>query len=107
MAISENRYFYYFNGEKLDAVRKGKWKYVFAHKGQVVIEPGKDGEKGKTDWGVKSPEALYDLKNDLGERDNRIDEYPDIALAHKKAGEIFDKTLKSEVRPIGLDETNP
>lgn len=49
--------FYYYSGNQLQAVRYGDWKY---HR------------RGEA-------ELLYNLKEDIGETQNVIDQYPEIA----------------------------
>ncbi len=99
----EDRYFYYFGGRKVKAVRKGRWKYIVPHKGGIVIEPGKDGVNGKSE-GIDNPEALYDLDNDISESINVMGDYPEIVQELKEAAKIFEATIHEEARPVGTYE---
>jgi arylsulfatase A-like enzyme len=64
---SRDTFFYYFRN-RLDAVRKGKWKLFVGHAGEdePVVE-------------------LYDLENDIAESQNVADDNPDVVedLAHR------------------------
>lgn len=66
--------FVYMNGQ---AIRVGDWKYRFGDKygGGVKIP---DGEKNMR------VEQLFNLKEDIGEQHNVIDQYPEIAQQLKK-----------------------
>ncbi len=102
-------YFYYVNA--LQAVRHGRWKLHFPHsyRSYEGVEPGKDGypgKKTKTRTGLE----LYDLKNDISERNNVIDQHRDVVerlekLAEKARRELGDSLTKRkgrEIRPAGI-----
>ena len=74
---------YFFYAHRGQAVRSGDWKY---HKKMhfTTMDDGRDREKP----------ALYNLKNDIGESKNRIDEYPEIA-------DRLSKALEQHLRKIG------
>ncbi|MSP08568.1 MAG: arylsulfatase [Chitinophagaceae bacterium] len=99
--ILNSRYFYYFTNNKLSAIRKGNWKYIIPITYQVVTTAGKDGKDGKTE-SRQQEEALYNLKKDISESLNKINEYPEIANELKNKLEIFDQNLKKETRPVGI-----
>ncbi|MEM7368607.1 MAG: sulfatase [Bacteroidota bacterium] len=105
METLDQRYFYYFKNTKLNAVRKGAWKYVIPHRGGIVTEPGKDGVNGKGK-GVDFPEALYDLDADIAEQNNVMDAHPGIVQELKTAGETFATMVHREARPIGVNEVS-
>jgi hypothetical protein len=104
-----DEFFYYYNGE-LRAVRKGKWKLFFPHNSRSYegVKPGKDGFPGKTKI-LKVGLELYDLENDIGERNSVAAQNPDIvdslsAIAAKmreKLGDRLTNTKGTEVRPPG------
>lgn len=61
-------YFYYFRGD-LQAVRSGDWKLRVEH-----VRP----PRGKQKQSVTVPMALYNLKEDIGEKTDVADQYPEI-----------------------------
>jgi len=86
-ANPRNELFYYY-GEKLIAVRKGDWKLVFPHsyRSYENVEPGKNlypGPYGKGEAGLE----LYNLDNDIGERNNIIENFPLIVTELEVIGE--------------------
>ncbi len=99
--------FYYYYGNNLIAVRKGKWKLVFPHSGRTYMgfKPGKDGYPGKTGiLRITKPE-LYDLENDISETKNLISLYPEIAaelnvIADSARLELGDKLLNIKGRGV-------
>ena len=68
--------FYYYENNELLAIRKNDWKYH--------IENGQ----------------LFNLKEDIAEKKNLADEYPQIIRELKETGISFDKALMR--RPIGV-----
>ncbi|WPP51798.1 sulfatase family protein [Catalinimonas niigatensis] len=72
-------FYYYYQGNALEAVRRDQWKLVFPHDHRTYVgfEPGKGGVDGKTGQ-VKTELALYDLRRDPGERYDVQDAYPEI-----------------------------
>ncbi len=97
--------FYYYNGDKLSAVRSGKWKLKVVT--TLAEEFGGYGKFEQPD--AKIPRALYDLSMDPGEQKNVISEHPDIdkklvALLEAARKDLGDsrRDMKGEnVRPIG------
>jgi len=90
-------HFFYYYGKELQAVRQGKWKLHFPHEYQSYegLERRHDGfgawpyAKGKT--GLE----LYDLENDIGEKNDVAAEHPDIvrhlsSLAEKMRDDLGD-----------------
>ena len=70
--------YFYYRGRNLQAVRSGKWKLVRR----------KDVE-------------LYDLEQDIGEKENLAAEYPDVVQRLTRRMEQFDEQLKANARPPG------
>lgn len=68
--------FYYYNHNRLRAVRQGKWK--------LHLEP--QGE-------------LYDLRADMGERRNLAARYPEKVRELKALAENYDASLRAHSRP--------
>lgn len=83
---SPHEAFYYYQIDQLQAVRGGKWKL------HLPLRPK------KRHWGDPIPEAplaLYDLENDIGEKNNVAQEHPDVvkrllALAEKARTDLGD-----------------
>lgn len=76
-----DEFWYYYNGE-LRALRSGNWKLIFPHYSISYegTEPGRDGFPGKYAY-FNTGLELYDLENDIGERNNLADTYPEIVKA--------------------------
>ncbi|MDB4766298.1 sulfatase [bacterium] len=113
-AESPRKSFYcYFGKGQLHAVRDGRWKLHFPHGYQSVEKgsPGNGGLSGKTK-GSKTSEELYDLKNDPGERNNVLQQHPEIVqrleqLADQARNDLGDKLTKVQgngSRPAGTLE---
>ena len=86
-ANPRNELFYYY-GEKLIAVRKGKWKLVFPHiyRSYINVDPGENlypGPYGKGKAGLE----LYDLNNDIGETTDLAEQFQDIVKELEELGE--------------------
>ena len=79
---------YYYYGKELIAVRKGKWNLVFPHtyRSYENVEPGKDLHPGPYGRG-KAGLELYDLANDIGERVDLAQTYPDVVMDLEILGE--------------------
>ena len=99
---------YYYYGKQLQCVRQGKWKLLFPHsyRSYQGVEPGKDGLSGPYSEG-KTGLELYDLENDIGEKINVAEKYPEVVRRLQKLGtkareELGDeKRAGKEVRPPG------
>jgi arylsulfatase len=99
---------FYYYGRQLQCVRQGKWKLHFPHgyRSYQGVEPGINGLPGPYAWGETGIE-LYDLENDVSERNNVADKFPDVvnrlqALGEKAREELGDKDRPGkEIRPPG------
>ena len=82
----KGRDYFYFNRA---GVRKGKWKYLRpnAHFHGYAVEDGR-----------KKIDELYDLEEDLGERNNLADKHPDLVL------ELKELTKQLESKRVTVDE---
>ncbi|MDB5305113.1 MAG: arylsulfatase [Phycisphaerales bacterium] len=89
VAQSPHDLFCYFNGKRLGAVRRGRWK-LFLGRGT-----------GETHDGKKDDTALYDLQADIGETRNVAGDHPDIVSELKSAAEKFDAEFSRSRRPVG------
>ena len=109
-ANPRNEYYYYY-GEGLEAVRQGQWKLHFPHtyRSYEGVEPGMDGWPGPYGEG-KTGLALYNLDEDIRERNDVKDQHPEIVaqlkkLAKRARHELGDKLTKKEgveVRQCGI-----
>lgn len=93
---------FYYLGWDLQAVRRGKWKLHLPHAYRHIEEPGRGGQPGqykRRDIGL----SLYDLENDIGEKENVADKYPDMvkelqALADKCRDDLGDGKISGKNR---------
>ena len=94
--------FFYYQGEQLQAVRAGPWKYY------LPLETKHITISGKT---APAPAELYDVVNDVGETHEVSAQHPDIvakltAMAEKARADLgdLDRPGKGQ-RPAGRVET--
>jgi arylsulfatase A len=99
-ARSPHRYFHYFAGSALLAVRKGPWKLVLPHRSSVITEPGRDGRPGARS-NHQIPLSLFNLNSDVAESANLADANPKIVQELKEAANAMRKELapKKDKRP--------
>ena len=89
-AKSPHEVFYYYQMDQLQAVRAGRWKL------HLALKPK------KRNWGkpiAESSLALYDLKADIGEKNNVASEHPKVVkrllvLAEKARVDLGDTGRK-------------
>ena len=106
LMISPHEAIYYLSGRSVQAVRVGDWKYR-----QAVDKAGKDGSK-KNDRRPAEEErskkqrtvALYNLRDDVGEKKNLVEQQPEIAARLKKRIERFATEFPRTLRPPGTAE---
>ena len=102
-------YYYHKEGDQLQCVREGKWKLHLPHnfRSYEGVEPGKDGHPGPYAHG-KTELALYNLEEDIGERNDVASQYPEVVkrlqiLAEQAREDLGDVKLKGKgVRPPGI-----
>jgi arylsulfatase A-like enzyme len=83
-------FWFYYNVNDLEAIRVGKWKLQFPHTATQMVEGhpvGADGRGGPF-FTMKVPLSLYDLETDPGERNNVIDEHPDVVKMIQVKAEV-------------------
>jgi len=90
-AKSPHEGYYYYRGNKIEAVRSGKWK----------LRVGGRGRRRKGGGKPQSNLELYDLSTDIGEKKNLAEAQPDVAQRLKAMMDAFDKELKANKRPCG------
>jgi arylsulfatase A len=104
-ATSPHESFFYYHGNRLAAVRSGKWKLKVP---TLLSEEFGDYVKlDKPDATI--PRALYDLENDLGEQKSVLNDHPDVAKklqamiesAREDLGDSRRNMPGKKVRPIG------
>ena len=105
--------FFYYRDNELQAMRSGQWKLLFPHEVQSTegIVLGSDGVSGKG-FRRKIGLELYDLSNDVGERNNLAEARPDIVSElEKKAdvmrGELGDRLQMKTGRAVRPHEKFP
>jgi arylsulfatase A-like enzyme len=106
--LSPRRELLYYYGTVFQAVRQGKWKLHVPHTytSYEGLESGRDGFPGPTVQ-RRTGYELYDLENDIGERDNVIERFPEVAgrlllRAEQAREELGDGDRPGrEVRPCG------
>ena len=94
---------FYMKGRSVHGIRMDDWKYRNA-----IEKPGK-GEKSTRDRRQKSDsrqkkvvvETLINLRDDIGEQTNLINEHPEIAKRLKTRLAAFESELRSNLRPPG------
>lgn len=89
-ARTPHRAFFYFRGERLEAVRAGKWKL---HLEQKLIENGRLIDRLLP--------RLYDLEADVGETRNVAPDHPDIVRRLERLAERMKENIRRHGRPPG------
>jgi arylsulfatase A len=105
-APSPHDAFFYYNGEKLEAVRSANWKLVFP---RTAMDDTPYERKQGAAKDALLPEALYDLAADVGETKDLIGEHPEVAqrlraLAERMREDIGDSATNQKGknrRPVG------
>jgi arylsulfatase A-like enzyme len=95
--------FAYYYGDKLEAVRVGKWKLHLPHtyrSYENLVPAAVDGKpakynQGKVEW------ALYDLEADEGERNDVSATQPQVVAELKAFAEAERKRMDESKRPVG------
>jgi arylsulfatase A-like enzyme len=95
--------FAYYYGDKLEAVRVGKWKLHLPHtyrSYENLVPAAVDGKpakynQGKVEW------ALYDLEADEGERNDVSAAQPQVVAELKAFAEAERKRMDEAKRPVG------
>lgn len=116
-AKSPHEEFYlYYGAGRLCAVRDRQWKLVFPHRYRTLMgKPGGTDGKPVKYQHITSGLELYDLKSDIGETKNVIEQHPEIVARLNKAadraraslGDKLKEATGSEIRPAGKLAKNP
>jgi arylsulfatase A len=97
--------FFYYSGNRLHAVRSGKWKLKIP----TTLAEEFAGYAQLENPDTEIPRALYDLENDPGEQKSVMADYPEVAgklqamieAAREDLGDSRRKLTGKNVRPIG------
>ena len=78
-------FYYYYNANDLEAVRRDNWKLVLPHtfRSYQGVTPGKDGKEGPYAKGTATL-ALYNLTADMGEQTDVKEKHPEIVAELEK-----------------------
>ena len=104
---TEQRTLFYHQQSALQAVRSGPWKLHFPHQYRHQAEtPGKDGKSaGQVDAAIGL--SLYNLKEDIGEKNNVADKYPQIVQRLTALADAHIKDLVENSRaPLEISDIN-
>ncbi len=99
--VTPHDVFFFYRGPQLVAVRRGPWKLHLPHPYRSL-----DGEGGTGGTPVKyiqrkTPQALYNLDDDIGEKNDLLALHPDIVAELQTRISNFKETMKQEARPTG------
>ena len=117
-AKSPHEAIYYLKGRSLKGIRVGDWKLITGIEGdspKLTIELTKEERKLPRDQrkalikekrkalGIKkeTTNALFNLREDIGEQQNRIQQHPEIAERLQKMMNQFHAELHANQRPAG------
>ncbi|HWA96931.1 MAG TPA: sulfatase-like hydrolase/transferase, partial [Pirellulales bacterium] len=104
--------FFYYVGDRLHAVRSGKWKLKVP---TTLAEEFAGYAKGLKNPETPIPRALYDLEADPAEQKSVLEDHPDVAKrlqamiesAREDLGDAKRKMIGKNVRPVGRVEVTP
>ena len=107
VAPPRNTFFYYM-GNRLEAVRKGKWKLHVSREVRPDQRTGVASQAEIDDTAANIP-GLYDLESDIGETTNVFDSHPDVAAelsalaaaCREDLGDEAEGVVGRNVRPSG------
>lgn len=109
----QRAYFFYYRQNELHSMRQGPWKLYFPHRYRTLngSPGGRDGIPVKYEYRHSGLE-LYNLEQDISERKDVAEEYPEVvarmqALAEECRSELGDALTGvegTEVRPAGISE---
>lgn len=113
-AKTPHEYYCFYWGGHLQAIRSGDWKMHFPHgyRSLKVVDGKKVAGSGGTPNGYtqrKTDFALYNLADDIGEKNNVFDDHPKVVAmlkkyAHAARQELGDSATKKQgdgIRPAG------
>ncbi|PAW84366.1 MAG: hypothetical protein B9S29_04015 [Opitutia bacterium Tous-C2FEB] len=103
LSAKARKNFAYYYGDKLEAVRVGKWKLHLPHtyrSYENLVPAAVDGKpsaykQGKVEW------ALYDLETDEGERNDVSATHPEVVAELKAFAAAERQRMDESKRPVG------
>jgi arylsulfatase A len=109
-AVSPHESFFYYVGDRLHAVRSGKWKL----KVPTTLAEEFAGYLKIENPDTEIPRALYDLETDPAEQKSVLADHPDVAKrlqdmiesAREDLGDSRRKLIGKNIRPVGRVATN-
>jgi len=93
---------YYYNGTNLQAVREGYWKLHLPREPKDQPFWSKKPDKTKGFVSLDEP-MLFNLKQDVGEKRNVAQQFPEVVSRLQKQAELIRAEL-GDVRTIGTDQ---
>lgn len=109
-ANPRDHFYFYYQKNSLEGVRKGAWKLVLPHnyRSYELVLPENDGFAGPYAVGTTDT-ALFNLVRDPGERYDVKDQYPEIVNelfqlvedAREDLGDQLTERIGKNIRPVG------
>ena len=106
-ASPHEAYFFYYRVNELFGVRYGKWKLYFPHRYRTMEgqDPGKDGIPGEYRMVDLDEIELYDVVNDVSERNNVAAENPEVVAKIKVLANDMRSRLGDSLMDLEGSET--
>jgi arylsulfatase A-like enzyme len=101
-AKSPHEAIYYLRGRGVQGIRVGDWKYRKATDKAPKVKKSKRQPASDPKSKKVNVETLYNLRGDIGEQTNLLDEHPEIAQRLKRQLATFETELKKNLRPPGV-----
>lgn len=108
-ANPRDHFVYYYGTNNLEAIRKGKYKLIFPHKGRTYKNnlPGYDGFPGAQP-NIPVPMALYDLSSDPGETLDVQSHFPAVVKELEALADQYRQTLGDDLKDMkGTERREP
>ncbi len=101
-AVSPQEAYYFYQGNRLEAVRSGRWKLHFPHAYRTLAgrEGGAGGMPVRYEQ-AKTGLALFDLAADPGESRDLAEDFPEVVGRLTAMAQAFDADLQAHRRPHG------
>ncbi len=102
-AVSPQEAYYFYQGNRLEAVRSGRWKLHFPHTYRTLSgRPGGTGGNPVKYAQNQTELALYDLQADMGESRNMAAQNPQVVQRLTDLARVFDAELQANRRAHGI-----